>query len=78
MTTPDERETVVDRTTYRTQLVLPTTANTALGFSCCELLVWEAGSWGRKQFGNPEEGKCQPFEAATKEQLVKTVTDWKD
>jgi hypothetical protein len=33
-----------------------------------EKLVAEA----RGQFGNPEEGKRPPFEAATKQRLVKT------
>jgi hypothetical protein len=30
----------------------------------CELLLLEAGSWGRGQFGNPEEGERPPLEAA--------------
>jgi hypothetical protein len=38
-----------------------------LGFSRCELLLLEADSWGRGQFGNPEEGERQPLEAATKQ-----------
>jgi hypothetical protein len=37
------------------------------GFSRCELLLLEAGSWGRGQFGNPEEGERSPFEVATKQ-----------
>jgi hypothetical protein len=28
---------------------------------------WEAGSWGRGQFGNPEEGERPPLKAATKQ-----------
>jgi hypothetical protein len=28
---------------------------------------WEAGSWGREQFGNPGEGGRPPLEAATKQ-----------
>jgi hypothetical protein len=35
---------------------------------CCEKLVAEA----REQFGNPEEGKRPPLEAATKQWPVKT------
>jgi hypothetical protein len=38
----------------------------------CSCEEWEAGSWGRGQFGNPEEGERQPFEAANKQRLVKT------
>jgi hypothetical protein len=49
-----------------------------LEFSHFELLLLEAGSWGRGQFGNPEERKCPPLEAATKEQLVKAVTGWEE
>jgi hypothetical protein len=38
-----------------------------------ELFVWEAaGSWGRGQFGNPEEGERPPLEAVTRERLMKT------
>jgi hypothetical protein len=29
----------------------------------------------RGQFGNPEEGERPPLETATKQRLVKTVTD---
>jgi hypothetical protein len=32
---------------------------------------WEAGSWGRGQLGNPEEGERPQLEAATKQRLVK-------
>jgi hypothetical protein len=32
-----------------------------------QLKVAEAGSWGRRQFGNPEKGKRPPLEAATKQ-----------
>jgi hypothetical protein len=39
----------------------------ALGFSSYELLVWEAGSWGRGRFGNPEEGERLSLEAANKQ-----------
>jgi hypothetical protein len=35
-----------------------------LRFSRCELLLWEAGSWGQGQFGNAEEGECPPLEVA--------------
>jgi hypothetical protein len=42
-----------------------------LYLSPCELLMLEAGSVARRQFGNPEEGECQPMEAVTK-RLVKT------
>jgi hypothetical protein len=40
--------------------------------------LWEAGSWGCGQFGNPEEGECLPVEATIKQRLVNTVTDWED
>jgi hypothetical protein len=33
---------------------------------------WEAGSWDRGQFGNPEEGERPPLEAATKQRPAKT------
>jgi hypothetical protein len=49
-----------------------------LGFSSHELLLWEAGSCGRGKFRNPEEGEHLPLEVATKQWLVKTVTDWED
>jgi hypothetical protein len=38
-----------------------------LRFSRCELLLSEARSCGRGQFGNPEEGERPPLEAATKQ-----------
>jgi hypothetical protein len=38
---------------------------------CCEKLVAEA----RGQFGNPEEGERPPLEAATRQRLVRTITD---
>jgi hypothetical protein len=44
-------------------------------FSCCELLLLEAGSWDRWQFGDLEEGERPPLEVATKQRLVKTVAD---
>jgi hypothetical protein len=40
---------------------------------CCE--KWEAGSWGREQFANTEEGERPPLEAATKQRLVMTMCD---
>jgi hypothetical protein len=33
----------------------------------CQFRVAEAGSWGRRQFENPGEGECPPFEATTKQ-----------
>jgi hypothetical protein len=47
-----------------------------LRLNCCELLLLEAGSWGRRQFGNPEKEERPPLEAATKQRLVKPVTHW--
>jgi hypothetical protein len=41
-----------------------------------ELLLWEAGNWGRGQFGNPDEGERLPLEAATKQRQMEIVTDW--
>jgi hypothetical protein len=32
-----------------------------LRYSRCELLLWETGSWGRKEFGNPEERETPTF-----------------
>jgi hypothetical protein len=49
-----------------------------LRFSHYELLLWEAGRWDRGQFGNPEEGERSALEPATKQWLVKTVTNWED
>jgi hypothetical protein len=41
-----------------------------VGYSC---EMREAGSWGRGQFGNPEEKEGRsPLEADTKQRLVKT------
>jgi hypothetical protein len=42
-----------------------------LRFSCCLLFMWEAGSL-EGQFGNSEEWKHPPLEAATEQWLVKT------
>jgi hypothetical protein len=42
--------------------------------SCYENLVAET----RGQFRNPEDGESPPLETATKQRLVKTVTDWED
>jgi hypothetical protein len=38
----------------------------------CSCEKWEAGSWGRDQFGNREEEEHMLLEATTKQQLVKT------
>jgi hypothetical protein len=43
-----------------------------LGLNRCELLLREAGSWGRGYFGKPKEGERLPLEAATEQRLVKT------
>jgi hypothetical protein len=48
-----------------------------LQFIRCDLLLLEAGSWGRGQIGNSEAGERPPLKAATKERPVETVTDWK-
>jgi hypothetical protein len=37
----------------------------------CSREKWEAGSWGRGEFWNPEESQCLLLEAATKQRLVK-------
>jgi hypothetical protein len=42
------------------------------------LLLWEARSRSRGEFGNPEEGECPPLEAAIKQRLLKALTDWED
>jgi hypothetical protein len=47
-----------------------------LKFSRCVLLLLEAGSRGRGDFGSREEGERSPLEAATKQRLLETVTDW--
>jgi hypothetical protein len=41
-------------------------------FSFCELLLWEAGSWGTGAHRDPEEGERPELEAATEQQLGKT------
>jgi hypothetical protein len=41
-------------------------------------LLLKAGSWGREPFGNPQEGERTQLKVATKQRLVKTVTDWED
>jgi hypothetical protein len=43
-----------------------------LQFSCCGLLLLEAGNRERRQFGNPKKGERQQLEAATKKRLMKT------
>jgi hypothetical protein len=42
-----------------------------LQFTPCELLLSEAGSWGRGQFGNPEEVERKLLEAISR-RVVKT------
>jgi hypothetical protein len=42
------------------------------------MLLWEVGSWGQGPFGNPVEVERSPLEAATKQQLVKTVREWEN
>jgi hypothetical protein len=42
-----------------------------LRVSHCELLLLEAGKWGRGLFGNPEGGERPQLEDATKQRLVK-------
>jgi hypothetical protein len=37
-----------------------------LEFNCCELLLLEAGSWGRAPFRNVEEEECPPLEVTMK------------
>jgi hypothetical protein len=49
-----------------------------MGSSHCELLLSEASSWGQGQFGNPEEGERPSLKAATKQRLMKTVTELED
>jgi hypothetical protein len=43
-------------------------------FSRCELLLGEAGSLGRGEFGNTEQEGRPPLETAIKQQLAETVT----
>jgi hypothetical protein len=43
----------------------------AVGSYCCQKLVAEAGD----SSGKPDEGERPPLQAATKQRLVKTVTD---
>jgi hypothetical protein len=49
-----------------------------LVFSFSELLMWGADIRGQGQFENPEEAEGQPLEAATKQRLMKILTDWED
>lgn len=44
------------------------------GLSRCELLLLEIGSWGRREFVDPEEEKRLPLEAAMGQRLLKTLT----
>jgi hypothetical protein len=53
---------------------LAVTGRELLGFSHCELLLLEAGSWGWCQFRNPEEGERPLLEATTKQQQWRC--DW--
>jgi hypothetical protein len=46
-----------------------------LRYSICELLRLEAGSWGRREFGKPEQSDGPPLEAASKQRMAKIVTD---
>jgi hypothetical protein len=46
---------------------LEVAASELLRFSCCELLLLEAGNRGRGHFGNPEEGERPPLEPDTKQ-----------
>jgi hypothetical protein len=46
--------------------------NGLLRFSRCELLLLEAGNWGRGQFENPEERESLLLEAVTRQRLVKS------
>jgi hypothetical protein len=39
-----------------------------LGFNRCELLLLEAGGWGRERSGTQEKGERPPLEAAAKQQ----------
>jgi hypothetical protein len=41
-----------------------------LGLRRCDQFLWEAAMCGRGQFGNQEERKRQPLEAATKQWIV--------
>jgi hypothetical protein len=47
-----------------------------LRFSRCEAMLWQAGNWGRDS--STEQGERPPLEAATKQRLSKTVTDWQN
>jgi hypothetical protein len=46
--------------------------------SYCELLLLETGMLGQREFWNPRETERPPLESATKQRLVKNVTDWED
>jgi hypothetical protein len=47
-------------------------------FSRSELLLWEAGSWGRGQFGNPEEGGTSAVESRYEATTGEDTEDSKD
>jgi hypothetical protein len=40
------------------------------------MALLESDGWDRRQLGNPEESERPMLEAATKQRLMKTVTDW--
>jgi hypothetical protein len=42
-----------------------------LRYSHSEMLLWEAGSWVKGWYENPEEGEHPPLEAATMQRLVR-------
>jgi hypothetical protein len=41
-----------------------------LGFSRCELLLLQAGTWGRGYLGNPEEGDWKPLPSNGSEDVI--------
>jgi hypothetical protein len=41
----------------------------------CSCEKWEVGCWSRGQFENPKEEECPQLEEATKQRLMKTVTE---
>jgi hypothetical protein len=45
------------------------------GFSRCEPLLLEAGSWGKGHYGNSEEGERPLLEAATKQRSEDLTVD---
>jgi hypothetical protein len=70
------QDTVADRVGRNTTLTMTKLGDLELrrieSVQSCSCETREAGSWGPRQYGNPEKGVCPVLEAATKQRLLKT------